>query len=77
LRTHSTATGSTPEEDLRSISSATILDLAYKPRRFLMPNIDLHKLALQLKVTEMIKIHARRRLMAEAYEYWCRLIQTN
>ena len=42
-----------------------------------MPNIDLYKLALQLKVTEMIKIHARRRLMTEAYEYWCRLIQTN
>jgi len=42
-----------------------------------MPNIDLYKLALQLKVTEMIKVHARRRLMAEAYEHWCRLIQTN
>lgn len=42
-----------------------------------MANVDLHKLALRLKITEMIKIHAQRRLMAEAYEYWRRLIQPN
>ena len=42
-----------------------------------MSNIDLHKLALRLKVTEMVKMHARRRLLAEAYQYWCRLIQPN
>jgi hypothetical protein len=42
-----------------------------------MAQIDLHKLALRLKVIEMIKIHARRRLLAEAYQYWRRLIQPN
>ena len=42
-----------------------------------MAKIDLHKLALRLRVTEMLKIHARRRLMAEAYVYWRRLIQPN
>ena len=42
-----------------------------------MAKIDLHKLALRLKVIEMIKIHTRRRLMANAYAYWRRLIQPN
>jgi hypothetical protein len=42
-----------------------------------MGNVELHKQALQLKIIEMVKIHARRRQMAEAYEYWCRLIQAN
>ncbi|MEE3260141.1 MAG: hypothetical protein VX293_13120 [Candidatus Latescibacterota bacterium] len=42
-----------------------------------MAKIDLHKLALRLKVIEMIKIHARRRLLAEAHTYWRRLIQPN
>ena len=42
-----------------------------------MAKIDLHKVALRLKVIEKIKIHARRRLMANAYAYWRRLIQPN
>ncbi len=42
-----------------------------------MSELDLYKLALRLKVVEMIKIHARRRLMENAYSYWRRLIQNN
>ena len=42
-----------------------------------MAKIDQHKLALQLKVAAVLKIHARRRLMAEAYDYWRRLIRPN
>ena len=39
--------------------------------------VDLHKLALRLKVTEMIGIYAQRRRLDEAYLRWYRLIQPN
>ncbi len=39
--------------------------------------IDLHKLALRLKVIEMIRIHAWRRQLREAMVYWRRLILKN
>ena len=39
--------------------------------------VDLHKLALRLKVMEMIGIYARRRRLDEAYLRWYRLIQPN
>ena len=42
-----------------------------------MARIDLRKLALRLKVVEMIRLHARRRLMAEASAFWRRLIGPN
>jgi len=38
---------------------------------------DLHKLALRLKVVEMLKIHSLRRLMHRAPEFWRRLIGPN
>ena len=38
---------------------------------------DLHKLALRLKVIEMIGIYAHRRRLDEAYLRWYRLIQPN
>jgi hypothetical protein len=41
-----------------------------------MPNFDMRS-ALQRKVVAMIRSHARRRIMASAYEYWRRLIQSN
>jgi len=42
-----------------------------------MSEFDLHKVALRLKVVEIIRMHARQRLMKNAYEYWRRLIQAN
>ena len=39
--------------------------------------VDLHKLALRLKVIEMIGIYARRRRLDEAYLRWYRWIQPN
>ena len=39
--------------------------------------VDLHKLALRLKVMEMIGIYAQRRRLDEAYLRWYRLIQPN
>ncbi len=42
-----------------------------------MSELDLHKIALQRKVVAMIRKHARRRLMENAYEYWRRLIRAN
>ena len=39
--------------------------------------VDLHKLALRLKVLEMIGIYAHRRRLDEAYLRWYRLIQPN
>ena len=42
-----------------------------------MAQIDLRKLALRLKVTEMIRIYARRRILQEAGAYWRRLILPN
>lgn len=39
--------------------------------------IDLHKLALRLKVIEMVKIYAYQRQMREALVYWRRFIRTN
>ena len=42
-----------------------------------MLQIDLRKFALRLKVIEMIRIHARRRMLAEAGAYWRSLIGPN
>ena len=42
-----------------------------------MGKVDLHKLALRLKVIEMIGIYAQRRRFDEAYLHWYRLIQPN
>ena len=42
-----------------------------------MTRIDLRKLALRLKVTEMIKFYTRQRLLQEAHIYWRRLILPN
>lgn len=39
--------------------------------------IDLHKLALRLKVIEMIRIHAWQRQLREAMVYWRRFIRPN
>ena len=35
-----------------------------------MGNVDLRKLALRLKVTEMIRLYVRRRLVSESAAYW-------
>ena len=42
-----------------------------------MAKIDLHKLALRLKVVELLKGHARRRRLHEAHALWRALIQAN
>ncbi|MFC1526620.1 hypothetical protein ACFL6X_07420 [Candidatus Latescibacterota bacterium] len=42
-----------------------------------MARIDLQKLALRLKVVEMLKIHALRRQLAEAAALWRRLVHPN
>lgn len=42
-----------------------------------MGKVDLHKLALRLKVMEMIGIYAHRRRLDEAHLRWYRLIQPN
>ena len=39
--------------------------------------METESLRLFIKVAEVLKIHARRRLMAEAYDYWRRLIRPN
>ena len=39
--------------------------------------IDLHKLALRLKVIEMIGLYAHRRRLDRAYLRWYRLIRPN
>jgi pentatricopeptide repeat protein len=42
-----------------------------------MAKVDLHKFALRLKVAEMIRIYARRRMLEEASTCWRRLILPN
>ena len=42
-----------------------------------MARIDLRKLALRLKVLEMLKIYTRRRQMADAPRYWRRSVRPN
>ncbi len=42
-----------------------------------MAHIDLRKLALRLKIIEMLQSHLRGREMAEASTYWSRLYQPN
>ncbi len=42
-----------------------------------MSRIDLHKLALRMKIVEMLKIHLSRRRLARASVYWRRLIRPN
>ena len=48
-----------------------------KRREHQVGQVDLHKLALRLKVMEMIGIYAHRRRLDEAYMRWYRLIQPN
>ena len=48
-----------------------------KHREHPVGKVDLHKLALRLKVIEMIGIYAQRRRLDEAYLRWYRLIQPN
>ena len=42
-----------------------------------MARPDLHKLALRLKVVEMLKVHALKRLLSQAPDLWRRLIGPN
>ena len=42
-----------------------------------MSRIDLHKLALRMKIVEMLKIHLGRRRLASAPIRWRRLIRPN
>ena len=42
-----------------------------------MASIDLHKLALRLKVIEMLQINLRLKKLEEASIYWGRLYQPN
>lgn len=42
-----------------------------------MAQIDLRKLALRLKVTEILALHTKHRMMEEAHKYWRRMIQPN
>ena len=42
-----------------------------------MSQIDLRKLALHLKIVEMLQIHLARRLLADAPIRWRRLIRPN
>ncbi len=42
-----------------------------------MAQVDLHKLALRLKIIEMIQIYASKRRLQEASAYWRRLIRSN
>ena len=39
--------------------------------------VDLHKLALRLKVIEMLKVHAIQRQLREALSSWRRFIRPN
>ena len=50
---------------------------AVKRRERQVGKVDLHKLALRLKVVEMIGIYAYRRRLDEAYLRWYRLVQPN
>ncbi len=42
-----------------------------------MAQIDLRKLALRMKLMEMIRIYAQRRMLQDASIYWRRLILPN
>ena len=42
-----------------------------------MKQVDLHKLALRLKVIEMLQVHLRRKRLNSATAYWRRLIRPN
>jgi len=42
-----------------------------------MSRIDLHKLALRMKIVEMLNIHLGRRRLASAPSRWRRLIRPN
>ena len=48
-----------------------------KRRERQVGKVDLHKLALRLKVVEMIGIYAYRRRLDEAHLRWYRLVQPN
>lgn len=42
-----------------------------------MTKVDLHKLALRLKIIEMLNVHASQRRLREASSIWRRLIRPN
>ena len=42
-----------------------------------MTHLDLHKLALRLKVVEMLRIYVAQRGMAESVALWRRLMDPN
>jgi len=42
-----------------------------------MSHLDLHKLALRLKVVEMLRIYAEKRRMADPLARWRRLVYPN
>ena len=42
-----------------------------------MAQVDLHKLALRLKIIEMLQIYVSKRRLQEASAYWRRLIRSN
>jgi hypothetical protein len=42
-----------------------------------MPHVDLQKLALRLKIVEMLKEYTRRQGRRDAHMIWRRLIQAN
>lgn len=42
-----------------------------------MSRVDLRKLALRLKILEMLRIHADRRRLMEAASLWRHMVQPN
>lgn len=42
-----------------------------------MSDVDLRKLALRLKILEMLRIHAERRLLAEPFALWQKAVCPN
>jgi len=42
-----------------------------------MEHVDLRRLALRLKVIEMLHVQLRKKRLKEAPEYWRRLIRSN
>ena len=42
-----------------------------------MEQIDLHRLALRLKIMEILQSHLRKKRLQDAPDYWRRLIRAN
>ena len=42
-----------------------------------MKKVDLHKLALRLKIIEMLRVHTTQRQLREALHHWRRFIRPN